>query len=60
MSIKLKKNEFGGYSTENNDFRVFNYMGLWTVAENNLGVETLTDFMTLKQCREFIAEKAGA
>ena len=60
MTIKLKKLEFGGYRTENDKFRVFNCMGVWTVVEDVDGEETLTDFMTLAECREFIAEKASA
>lgn len=59
-AIKLKKLEFGGYRTENNQFRVFNYMGVWTVVEDFDGEETMTDFMTLAECREFIAGQPTA
>jgi hypothetical protein len=60
MTIKLKKLEFGGYRTEDNKFRVFNYMGVWTVVEDNDGEEDLTDFMTLAEAREFITGKVAA
>lgn len=60
MTIKLKKLEFGGYGTADNKFRVFNYMGVWTVVEDNDGEEELTDFMTLAEAREFISGKVAA
>ena len=60
QTIKLKKLEFGGYRTENDQVRVFNYMGVWTVVEDVDGEETMTDFMTLAECREFIAGKVAA
>ena len=60
QTIKLKKLEFGGYRTADDKYRVFNYMGVWTVVEDEDGEETMTDFMTLAECREFIAEKVAA
>jgi hypothetical protein len=60
MTIKLKKLEFGGYRTADDKFRVFNYMGVWTVVEDNDGEEIMTDFMTLAECREFISEQVAA
>lgn len=60
-AIKLKKNEFGGYRTEDGLFRVFNYMGVWTVCfDDECGREDMHDFMTLTEAREFIAEKVSA
>lgn len=59
-AIKLKRLPHGGYATEDGKFRVFNYMDIWTVVESHWGeAEELTDFMTLAEAREYIAEKKG-
>ena len=61
MTISLKKREFGGYETKDGAYRVFNYMGVWTVCfDDGYGSEDMRDFMTLAQCREFITEKVAA
>lgn len=59
-AIKLKKLQFGGYSTVSGQFKVYNYMGVWTVVEDFDGEETMTDFMTLTEAREFIAGQPTA
>lgn len=61
MTISLKKREFGGYETKDGAFRVFNYMGVWTVCfDDECGREDMRDFMTLTEAREFITAEAGA
>lgn len=59
-ALKLKKLEFGGYVSQDGKYRVFNYMNLWTVVEDINGSEEMTDFMTLSEARQYIAEKVGA
>lgn len=56
-SVTLTKINAGNYETKDGRFSVVNYMGVWTVVENE-PVE-YTDFMTLAEAREFIAEQVA-
>lgn len=56
-SVTLKKVEAGRYETKDGRFSVVNYMGVWTVIEGEY--EEYTDFMTLAEAREFIAEQVA-
>ena len=59
-SVTLKKRTNGGYQTADGTYRVFNYMGVWTVCfDDKYGAEDMADFMTLAEAREFIAEQVA-
>lgn len=58
-AIKLQRLPHGGYISPDGKFRVFNYMNLWTVVEDNDGEEEMTDYLTLAEAREYIAERKG-